>query len=155
MITKYFLKNGKAVDLNVIKDNDASYLVVTESMLKLLLDFGTVEAKKFNSTLLYYQYKVENKIGKEAFTKLQQKYPSTVIAMILKEIAIELDSAYSDHISKSPDIYVISTNRWVVGYIPKSCITNYKGFAAFRTIADAEYALDIVKPLIISMCNGK
>ena len=154
MITKYFL-NGKEIDVYVVKDNSESPLVITESMLTLLLDFGKIEAKKFNSTLHYYQDKVENKIGKEAFAKLCQKYPSAVIGMILKEIAIELDSAYPDHISKSPNIYVVLTNCWVVGYLTKSLIESYKGFAAFRTVEDAEYALDIVKPLIVSMCNDK
>lgn len=154
MITKYFL-NGKEIDVYVVKDNSESPLVITESMLKLLLDFGKIEAKKFNSTLHYYQDKVENKIGKEAFAKLCQKYPSAVIGMILKEIAIELDSAYPNHISKSTYIFVIATSRWEVVPILKSSITNYKGFAAFRTVADAQYALDIVKPLIYSMCNDK
>lgn len=77
--------------------------------------------------------------------------PSTLLSVILREIAIELDKKYKDHISDSPEIYVISLFDGRITKVNKAHIKNYRNFAAFRNIEDAKIACRIVKPILKEM----
>ena len=75
--------------------------------------------------------------------------------MVLREIAIELDKKYEDHIENSPEIYVISMLDGKIAKANKAHIKNYRNFAAFRTIEDAKIACRIVKPILKEMFKNK
>ena len=68
-----------------------------------------------------------------------------VVQLLLKEIAIELDKKYDNHINKSEKIYAISPQDGRIHEIDKSHIKNYKAFPAFRSIEDAKIACHLVK----------
>ena len=74
--------------------------------------------------------------------------PGAAISIMLKEIAIELDKKYSNHIRFSPEIYVFSTNRGEIVKLDKTNIKTFKFFAAFRTKEDAEFAIKVIEGLI-------
>lgn len=68
-----------------------------------------------------------------------------VVQLLLKEIAIELDKKYNNHINNSEKIYAISPQDGRIHEIYKSYIKNYKAFPAFRNIEDAKIACSLVK----------
>ena len=68
-----------------------------------------------------------------------------VVQLLLKEIAIELDKKYDNHINNSEKIYAISPQDGRIHEIDKSHIKNYKAFPAFRNIEDAKIACSLVK----------
>ena len=74
--------------------------------------------------------------------------PGAAISIMLKEVAIELDKKYSNHIRFSPEIYVFSTNRGEIVKLDKTNIKTFKFFAAFRTKEDAEFAIKVIDGLI-------
>lgn len=69
----------------------------------------------------------------------------TVVQLLLKEIAIELDKKYDNHINNSEKIYAISPQDGRIHEVDKSHIKNYKAFPAFRNIEDAKIACSLVK----------
>ena len=81
--------------------------------------------------------------------------PAAAFSMVLREIAIELDKKYEDHIENSPEIYVISMLDDRITKANKAHIKNYRNFAAFRTIEDAKIACRIVKPILKEMFKSK
>lgn len=81
--------------------------------------------------------------------------PAAALSMVLREIAIELDKKYEDHIENSPEIYVISLLDGRITKANKAHIKNYRNFAAFRTIEDAKIACKIVKPILKEMFKSK
>ena len=78
------------------------------------------------------------------FDNLYKIHPAAVFSVILKEVAIMLDEKYPDHINNSKEIYVISALNGCVTKADKACIKNFKNFAAFRTIEDANRAKKIM-----------
>ena len=81
--------------------------------------------------------------------------PAAAFSMVLREIAIELDKKYEDHIENSPEIYVISMLDGRITKANKAHIKNYRNFSAFRTIEDARIACRIVKPILKEMFKIK
>ena len=81
--------------------------------------------------------------------------PAAALSMVLREIAVELDKKYEDHIENSPEIYVISMLDGRITKANKAHIKNYRNFAAFRTIEDARIACRIVKPILKEMFKIK
>lgn len=81
--------------------------------------------------------------------------PVAAFSMVLREIAIELDKKYEDHIENSPEIYIISMLDGRITKANKAHIKNYRNFAAFRTIEDAKIACRIVKPILKEMFKSK
>ena len=82
-------------------------------------------------------------------------FPAAAFSMVLREIAVELDKKYEDHIENSPEIYVISMLDGRITKANKAYIKNYRNFAAFRTIDDARIACRIVKPILKEMFKIK
>lgn len=72
--------------------------------------------------------------------------PSSILSIILKEIAIVMDEKYPDHIRNSKEIYLISSISGEVKKVKNlSKIKNFKNFAAFRTADDALAAKHILR----------
>lgn len=83
--------------------------------------------------------------------EIEQEYPAAAFNIVLKEIAIDLDKKYPDHISESEHIYVISTANGRIVEADKTKIRNYKNFAAFRTIDDAKFACKVLRQSLKDM----
>ena len=177
---KIYLKNGKEVKLDdtlikVPKVKDPFFgkgtviehvIKVTKDILPKLLEAGIVTTKldekpvaetKIPMELDYYIEKIANKLN----WKVEKVYnylnnvdtilPAAAFSMVLREIAIELDKKYEDHIEKSPEIYVISLLDGRITKANKAHIKNYRNFAAFRTIEDAKIACTITRDILKEM----
>ena len=177
---KIYLKNGKEVKLGdtltkVSKVKDPFFgkgtviehvIKVTKDILPKLLEAGIVTTKldkkpvaetKIPMELDYYIEKIANKLD----WKVEKVYnylnnvdtilPVAAFSMVLREIAIELDKKYEDHIEKSPEIYVISLLDGRITKANKAHIKNYRNFAAFRTIEDAKIACTITRNILKEM----
>lgn len=81
--------------------------------------------------------------------------PAAAFSMVLREIAIELDKKYEDHIENSPEIYVISMLDGRITKANKAHIKNYRNFAAFRSVSDAKIACSIVRDILKKMFKNK
>lgn len=108
-------------------------------------------------TVPYFIQKIADKKGWKYdkangwLASIEEISPTAAFSIILREIAIELDQKYEDHIENSEEIYVISTINGRITKVIKKHIKNYKNFAAFRTLEDAKIAYNILKPKIKQM----
>lgn len=176
---KIYLKNGKKVQIGdtltkVSKAVDpffggavVQHIVVTEDILPRLLELGivtttnptksTVVESEVPMELEYYIQKIAKKLGwkmEEVYNYLNSVdsiLPTAAFSMVLREVAIELDKKYEDHIEKSPKIYVISMLDGRITKANKAHIKNYRNFAAFRTIEDAKIACRITRDILKEM----
>ena len=178
---KIYLTNGKEVQIGdtltkVSKVKDpffgkgtvVKHIVVTKDILPQLLEAGIVTTAKPAKSVVetkvpmkleYYIQKIAEKLG----WKIEKVYnylnnvdailPAAAFSMILREIAIELDKKYNDHIEKSPEIYVVSLLDGRITKANKAHIKNYRNFAAFRTVEDAKIACSIVRDILLSLIH--
>ena len=173
---KIYLKNGKEVQLGDTltkvseKKNPlfgegivVQHIVVTKDILPQLLEAGIVTTTKPEKPvaktevpmeLEYYIQKIAEKLGWKVekacnyLNSVDTILPAAAFSMVLREIAIELDKKYEDHIEKSPEIYVISMFDGRITKANKAHIKNYRNFAAFRTIEDAKIACTITRDIL-------
>lgn len=155
-------------------------ILVTKKSLSELIDRGIVTVKHISDNsnnskaetkeeipttteggvpmeLEFYIQKIADRLG----WKIEKVYnylnnvdailPSAAFSMVLREIAIELDKKYKDHINDSPEIYVISLLNGKITKATKAHIKNYRNFAAFRSIEDAKIACRITKDILKEM----
>lgn len=71
--------------------------------------------------------------------------------VVLREVAVELDKKYEDHIEKSEEIYCVSLTNGHIFKADKKFIKNFRNFAAFRTVDDAKLACKITRGLLKDM----
>lgn len=81
--------------------------------------------------------------------------PATAFSMILREIAIELDKKYEDHINECKELYIISLMDGRIHKVPRAYIKNFRNFAAFRTVEDARIACRILRDDLKEMFSGR
>lgn len=109
---------------------------------------------KVPTYVTYYMQKLADKFGidfKEVnilLGSIDKVYPAASFSMIMREIAIEMDKKYEDHIENSPEIYVVSAVNGTIVKANKAHIKNYRNFAAFRTLEDARTACRIMRPVL-------
>lgn len=176
---KIYLTNGKEVQIGdtltkVSKVKDpfsgkgtiVQHIVVTKDILPELLEAGIVTTTKPAKSVVetkvpmkleYYIQKIAERLG----WKIEKVYnylnsvdtilPVAAFSMVLREIAIELDKKYKDHIEKSPEIYVISILDGRITKANKAHIKNYRNFAAFRSVSDAKIACRITRDILKEM----
>lgn len=178
---KIYLKNGKEVQLGdiltkVAKVKDPFFgkdtvikhfqVKVAEDILPKLIEAGIVTTTipkkpvaeaEVPMELEYYIQKIAEKQG----WKIEKTYnylnsvdtilPAAAFSMVLREIAIELDKKYEDHIENSPEIYVISILDGRITKANKAHIKNYRNFAAFRSVSDAKIACTITRDILKEM----
>ena len=107
--------------------------------------------------LEYYIQKIAERLGWKIekvcnyLNSVDAILPVAAFSMILREVAIELDKKYKDHIEKSPEIYVISMYDGRITKVNKAHIKNYRNFAAFRSVNDAKIACSIVRDILKGM----
>ena len=75
--------------------------------------------------------------------------PITVLSLLAKQISLELDQHYDGHIRDAEHIFVLSTVDGTITEIPTKVRveTNYRNFAAFRSLEDANLAYSILSHL--------
>ncbi len=71
--------------------------------------------------------------------------PAVAFSTLLREVAIELDKKYEDHINNCEELFIISTLDGRIHKVPRAYIKNFRNFAAFRTEKDAKTACRILK----------
>lgn len=142
-------------------------VVITEAALPKLIEKGIittslgsdfdvdkVKPAESHMDLHYYVEKLAKKLNWKVekmynyLNTIDSVYPAAAFSMILREVAIELDKKYEDHIEKSPEIYVISMLNGKITKANKAHIKNYRNFAAFRSIEDAKTACSIVREIL-------
>lgn len=163
------IKTSKTADPLFGEGTMIQHIVLTKDILPKLIESGIVTTKPTKSAkstvaetkvpmeLEYYIQKIADRLG----WKLEKMYnylntidvilPAAALSLILKEIAVELDKKYKDHIQNSPEIFAISMLNGRIGRINKANIKNYKNFAAFRSIEDAKIACFIVRDILKEM----
>lgn len=137
--------------------------VVTKELMGKLIKDGKVNVVEENGI---------NKIWNDAIKSLAKKTnwkeekllnilatlhlanPWAATQMVLREIAIELDKKYDDHINKSEEIYVISPQDGRIHEINKKTVKNYKAFPAFRSIEDAKIACSLIREHLKSIFSN-
>ena len=70
--------------------------------------------------------------------------PAAAFSVLLREIAIDFDNNHEGNIEDSKEIWVISMANGDVVKMDKSKIKNYRNFAAFRSLEDANLAYSIL-----------
>ena len=137
--------------------------VVTKELMGKLINDGKVNVVEENGI---------NKIWNDAIKSLAKKTnwkeekllnilatlhlanPWAATQMVLREIAIELDKKYDDHINKSEKIYVISPQDGRIHEINKKTVKNYRAFPAFRSIEDAKIACSLIREHLKSIFSN-
>ena len=105
----------------------------------------------------YYIYKLAEKKGWEPkkmlsyIDNLTKFSPQAAFSVLLREIAIDFDNKYKDHIEKSKEIWVVSLLDGKVEQINKAKVKNYRNFSAFRCREDAEKACKILDKRLKNM----
>lgn len=169
METKFYLKNGKEVKMGdsithcedimhpvLGKIHSESIFIVSEKSIPLLTRMGIIVASgvKAPDKVEHYIHKALKRLGWNKplpFLQLQTVYPAAVFNILLREVAIELDKKYDDHIENSPEIFVVSTLDGRISRANKAHIKNYRNFAAFRSVADAKFACRILRNYLREM----
>lgn len=138
---------------------------ITEESVVPLIQMGVLHVEpddiSIPTDVSYYIEKLSNKIGwKEKKTtnildRIDKVYPIASFSLILREIALELDKKYDDHIKNSPNIFSISSIDGKIYRVNKARIRSYKNFAAFRTVDDAKIACRILSPILKDMYAEK
>lgn len=145
------------VEREIIVDLLTIPLLLKEGIIVPLKEDVKKDTYEVPSNINFYVYKISKRMNwhnKKTANYLDSIYslcPIACLSIFLKEIAIELDKKYSDHISKSPEIYVLSAGNGKITKVNKDNIKSYRNFAAFRTVEDAMFAYNIVKPLMEEM----
>lgn len=145
----------------------AQEILVDENVFSELLKAGVIKSVVGDTVadvpmeIDYYVEKIAKRLGwkaDKAFNYLNNAdaiMPAAALSMVLREIAIELDKKYEDHIQNSPEIYIISALDGRITRADKVHIKNYRNFAAFRSVSDAKIACSIVRNILKEMFKNK
>lgn len=127
-------------------------LVKEESSICSKIDDDTIKAKVINNLIKktgWKSQKVANYI-----MNLYNLNKAAAFSTILKEIAIELDKKYEDHINNCKELFVISMMDGRIYKVPRAHVKNFRNFAAFRTEEDAKIACRILRDDLKEMFKG-
>ena len=166
------VKMGETITKSVTAKDDlfgemtTSFSVeITESILPVLIKVGIVEVKEeeciVNKDFNYYLEKIAKRQGwninkaLSIFNNVYSIYPMAIFGLFLREIAIDLDKKYEDHIQDSPEIFVVSSLDGRITKANKASIKNYRNFAAFRSIEDAKTACKVLRTILKDMYARK
>lgn len=146
----------------------ARRITINEKTIPELINLGIIKAVNTKSedtptyNLDYYIGKIADRLGWKPekvynyLNGIDSILPAAAFSIVLREIAIDLDRKYEDHIENSPEIYVINMFDGRITKANKAIIKNYRNFAAFRTIEDAKIACRITRDILKDMFkNGK
>ena len=167
---KYFnAKTGNEVFLNKpyeISIEEDGYVTsfktnqLTEPMADMLVSSGILTDKcpfKIHADFDYYVAKLAKKLNitfedcGKMLNCLVTYAPATVFSLLAKQIALELDAKYEGHIGKSKQLFAVElTTGFVIPIkITESC--HLKNIALFRSVDDALFAINVLKPVYMRM----
>lgn len=128
--------------------------IISKSIGKVVKEAEEHEMEGKKLSLDYYIEKLAERLGWKVYkvynylNTIDSVYPAAAFSIVLREVAIELDKKYEDHIEKSPEIYVVSMLDGRITKANKAHIKNYRNFAAFRSVEDAKTACSIVREIL-------
>ena len=137
--------------------------IVTKELMDKLINDGKVNVVEEKDINKIWNNAIENLAKKTNWKEekllnilntLHLANPWAATQMVLREIAIELDKKYDDHINKSEKIYVISPQDGRIHEINKKTVKNYKAFPAFRSIEDAKIACSLIREHLKSIFSN-
>lgn len=136
--------------INTILSKDNVDILIKEGIIEVVNDLSLYYLDYFNNHMKKVGY--NNNYDESAITWFCNTYGySSLLYILLKEIAEAMDGFYKTSISEGSDIYAISLTNGKVAKVKKDSIVNYNNFAAFRSFEDAETARLIVKPILAKM----
>ena len=159
-----FVKTGEEVEIGktLAFGMDSSYgfmpfytVTVCEKSIPFLIEEGVIKEVEDEETQVDSDFYLEHLAKRihwnvdnlrKYLGSLYTIYPSAVLSILLREVAIVLDEKYDNHIENSKEIYVISCLSGEISKVKDlNKIKNFKNFAAFRTLKDALAAKHILK----------
>jgi hypothetical protein len=168
MKRKFYLKNGEEVNIGdiivseytegnrkiheEIEINDDSIPELLQDEIIQVSYEDNAPKKIIEDHLAYYIIKLAERKGLNSeevaciLDDVDKLNPSTSFTILLKEIAIEFDKKYLNHIRKCKSIFIVSSIDGKI-YKVDNDIKNFNNFAAFRTRQEAERALEILEPV--------
>lgn len=90
--------------------------------------------------LQWHPNKVANRLN-----SIAKLYPVAAFSILLREIALQFDEHYEDHIRNCKEVYTISIINGKIYKVNASAIKNFNNFAAFRTVDEAKTACKILE----------
>lgn len=138
-------------------------VTINETTIPELINLGIIKAVNTKPedtpahNLDYYIGKIANRLGWKSekvynyLNGIDSLLTAAAFSIVLREIAIDLDKKYEDHIENSPEIYVINMFDGRITKANKATIKNYRNFAAFRSIEDAKIACRITRDILKDM----
>lgn len=129
--------------------------IVTEDVLNELIKSGVVievdsENNEEEMNIFHVITHLAKRLGwkpenlKKYIENLYSISPVAVYQILLKEIAIMIDSHYSNHISKVEKVYAVSILDGEIFEIEQIGCGNYTNVALFRTFKEAEIAKKVL-----------
>lgn len=162
---QYFnVKTGKEVLLNKpfslsVKDDECTTTFevtsLSESLADMLVRGGILSTEKpilIPTDIAFYVCKLAKKLKitpeacRSMLASLEDYSPATVFSLLSKQIALELDSHYEGHISKSESLYGVELTRGCIVKLGIGEGQTLRNLAVYRTREDAVLAINILKP---------
>ena len=138
-------------------------VTVTKELMSKFIKEGKVNVVEEKNTNKIWSNAIESLYKKtnwkeekllDILSTLHLANPWATTQMVLREIAIELDKKYDDHINKSEKIYAISPQDGRIHEVNKKTVKNYKAFPAFRSIEDAKIACSLIREHLKSIFSN-
>lgn len=133
------------------------YTISTPEGLESLVEMGIAYVThSFNTDNLRETLieRLEKKFAPNAeaiLATIHQVNEGALLSIMLKELAVVLDSAYPDHISNCEEYWVFDLAQSRLKKIPRAYIKTFKHIAVFRTLEEAKLACSVLKDVIKSM----
>ena len=171
-MNRFFIKDskeevfiGKPLKITISKNGVIQHIDAnpcTQELIAYLITLGVVVAYNdkpkyanphgIDTSVKYYVAKLAKKLDLdlevcENILHIITNYsPITTISLLAKQISLELDQHYDGHIRDAEHIFVLSTVDGTITEIPAKARveTNYRNFAAFRSLEDANLAYSIL-----------
>jgi len=129
--------------IDLITDPSKVCRVIDEKLQKPnALDLYRRAIEKLASKLNWKPEKLLNILD-----RLKEVNIVATFSFILKQIAIELDKKYEDHIMQSPELYCISLFDGTICKITPIKHGNYSNITLFRSEEDAKTAIEALEPI--------
>ena len=171
-MNRFFIKDtkeevflGKPLKITLSKGGVTQHIEAnpcTPELMAYLINLGVVvtgsDKPKYanphgiNLSVKYYVAKLAKKMNlkfevcEAMLGNIASYSPITAMSLLAKQISLELDQHYDGHIRDAEHIFVLSTVDGTITEIPAKARveTNYRNFAAFRSLEDANLAYSIL-----------
>lgn len=171
-MNRFFIKDtneevflGKPLKITLAKKGVTQHIDAnpcTPELMAYLVNFGVVVTRSehpkyanphgIDTSVKFYVAKLARKMNlkfevcEAVLGNLANYSPMTVMSLLAKQISLELDQHYDGHIRDAEHIFVLSTLDGTITEVPAEARveTNYRNFAAFRSLEDANLAYSIL-----------